>query len=208
MAKSTIEGRNVLVLGVESAPGRTCAQQLSRARCRVWLAAQNEARLDTLADQLTQKGGDVTEVVLPADSEKWQDVLRTTRDMAGHVHLVVNALALVHDGDAEAAAALARKADQVCFELLGGRGPLRMLTLWPVANGTCDPVHPEAWHGIIELDNFQRTDPTEAQPAPMDPKVLKAGAIGDAVVFLLQLPPSARPARLRLDAVPSSEKKK
>ena len=212
MARTILEGRTVLVLGIECAPGRAAAQQLSRAGCKVLIAARDEQRADDLALQLQKKGGDITVVVLPDSIDDAADVIRRARDASGHIHMVVNTWALCYQDDADAFRhrAEARKLDTDCDQLLSGRGPLKMITVWPVDELLPPPARHDAWHGFVVVGALQRldTEMADALDSAVGTMHVRAGSLADAIVCLLLLPPSARPSTVRLDAVPSTEKKK
>lgn len=212
MARTILEGRTVLVIGTECAPGRAAAQQLSRAGCKVLIASRDEEHADDLAMNLQKKGGDLTVVVLPEDFDETADVLRRARDASGHIHMVVNAWAFCYDEDrnADRARAEASRLDTVCDELLAGRGPLKMLTMWPDGTALPAPVRHDAWHGFVTVGPVQRLDTEMADEldARAGHMVVRAGALADSIVCLMLLPPSARPGVVRIDAVPSTEKKK
>ncbi|MEQ8821218.1 MAG: SDR family NAD(P)-dependent oxidoreductase [Sumerlaeia bacterium] len=213
MARTILENRIALILGIDSAPGRACAQQLSRLGCRVLLASRASEKVQTLTDQLQRKGGNPSEVHLSRDTAQWQPLFRSARDNQGHIHVVVNALALCYDEDGlgeTAARALeeAKAADIMAAELLDGHGPLKMISLCPEGAIESYPTIEGVWHGIVELGPYQRLDSQSAKDLDATGiEHLKAGGIGDAVTMLLHLPPTTCPARLRLEAVASSEKK-
>lgn len=212
LARTILEGRTVLVIGTECAPGRAAAQQLSRAGCKVLIASRNEEHADELALNLQKKGGDLTVVVLPDSIDDAADVIRRARDASGHLHMVVNAWAMCYQDDADAGRyrAEARKLDNDCDQLLSGRGPLKMLTLWSAAEALPEPVRHDAWHGYVVVGPVQRLDTEMVDQIDAASGVMhvRAGALADSIVCLMLLPPSARPATLRIDAVPSTEKKK
>ncbi len=211
MAKTIIEGRNVLVVGIDNALGRACAQQLSRAKCRVILAARDEEKLETLSTQLIKKGGDPVILVLPEDNADWSDLVRKARDLVGHVHLVVNTAGFCYENDADRAAAEqdAAALDRACAEHLFEHGPLKLLTFLHEDSPIPAPIAPDAWHGYVVLGPHQRLDTQAINELDATGTFhLRAGAAADAVVCLLQLPPSARPATIRLEGIPSAEKKK
>lgn len=215
MALTTLKKKTVLVLGVDCAPGRSAAQQLSRAGCRVICASADAHRAEALVEQLLKKGGDPTLLALPPKSQDREDLFRMARDRMGHIHLVVNALALCtwdgENGSMEKACELAREADAELSALLHDHGPTRMLTLWPEEAGPQPPPppRPDAWHAHAILGPRQRLDTEDV--AELDragfKMHLRAGAVGDAIVFLLQFPPTVRPTTLRLDCIPSIEKR-
>ena len=210
MAKTVLQDRAALVLGVETAIGRACAQQLSRAGCRVVLAGYDPSRLDMQLEQLEKKGGKPSALLLSRQEEKWPDQIRLTRDQLGHIHLVVNAMPFLYDGKESAAAAaeIGVALDGTCANLLFDHGPTKMVTLWPAEMPVPAPVGAALWHSHVVLGPRQRLD-NEHIPDLDEEGVmhLRAGAVADTVVFLLQMPPSARPSVLRLDAIPSAEKK-
>jgi len=211
MARTVLEDRSAIVLGVDSAPGRATAQQLSRANARVLLASRDEAKLDTQGEHLERKGGRPVLVVLPKERARFAEVLEKARGTQ-HLHMVVNALALCHDGTAAGQAAAlddARAADAACHDLLAGRGPLKMLTLWPADAEVPPPVAADAWHGYVVLGPHQRLDTERVDELDAKGALhLRAGGVADTVVAMFQIPPSVRPSRIHLECVPSAEKKK
>lgn len=210
MARTILQDRVALVLGVETALGRACAQQFSRAGCRIVMASQDPVRLDTLIEQLLKKGGNPTALLLSASEEHWPGQIRTARDQLGHIHVVVNAMAFAYASDEQAAARAeqAQRLDRVCADLLVGHGPAKLLTLWPRELPVPAPITDAAWHSHVVLGPRQRLDSEEVPVLDAGGTMhLRAGAVADAVVFLAQLPPSARPTAVHLDAIPSAEKK-
>ncbi len=211
MARTILEERVALILGVENAIGRSAALQLSRAGCRVILASADEARIDHIAQPLKKKGGKPVGLVLPPNMESAERLMVSARDGAGHIHMVFNALAVGYESDDERAA-LAEQAiayDNILANLLNGRGPLKMLTAWSDEATVPAPPIATVWHGVLLIPDCQRLDTQMADQidAEAGRMHVRAGAAGDAVVFLFQMPPSACPRLVRLEAVPSSEKK-
>lgn len=210
MARTILEDRVALILGVENAVGRSVALQLSRAGVRVILASHDEARIDHIAQPLKKKGGKAVGLVLPKDDSLIERTIIAARDTAGHIHMVFNALALgfqdYDDSPKFAQQAIAYNA--AVTPLLAGRGPLKMLTAWIDSSDLPPNPDPTAWHGVMLMPDCQRLDTQMADQ--LDKEVgrmhIRAGAAGDAAVFLFQLPPSACPRLIHLQAVPSSEK--
>jgi NAD(P)-dependent dehydrogenase (short-subunit alcohol dehydrogenase family) len=212
MARTILDGKIALILGVETAPGRACAQQLSRAGCKVLLSGLDSRKADELGSQLARKGGYPHDAVLPRTRDAWKEFLIAARSQMGHIHLVVNAMALAYDGRVEGAAAEAHDVadllDSLCLNVIAGRGPFRMATLWPAGTPLAAHNHPH-WHCHVTLGPFQRLDEEaiDALDAGGVPH-LRAGGVGDSMVALFQVPPSVRPATIHLESIPSSEKKK
>lgn len=211
MARTVLEDRSAIVLGIDTAPGRAAAQQLSRANVRVLLASRDEAKLDAQGSHLERKGGRAVLVVLPPDRARFAEVIEKARGTQ-HLHMVVNALALAHDGtDASRAGAEqdALEADRICHSLLAGRGPLKMVTLWAADREVPPPVAADAWHSYLVLGPHQRLDTERIDELDATGNLhLRAGGVADTIVALYQVPPSVRPTRIHLDCVPSAEKKK
>ncbi len=211
MARTILEERVALILGVENAVGRSAAQQLSRAGCRVILASHDEDRIDHIAEPLKKKGGKPVGLVLPYGRAASGQLLVSARDGAGHIHLVVNALAVGYQSEDQRAELeqQATATDALLASLLHGRGPLKMVTAWTNPATVPAPANPTVWHSILLMPDCQRLDTQMADQidAEAGRMHVRAGAAGDAVVFLLQMPPSACPRLVRLEAVPSSEKK-
>ncbi len=207
MARTVLTNRIALVLGIECAPGRAAAQQLSRAGCRVLLASRDENKLQQLGQQLQQKGGEPHLVVLPEEPVHLEEVLRKARELVSHIHLVVNALAFCGNADAVAQGDAKRLDVAVAADLIG-RGPVRMVTLWPDSEAPPSPVQPEAWHGFLLLGSLQRLDTERVDELDATGTLhLRAGAIADTIVAVFQIPPSVRPLALKLECIPSIEKK-
>jgi hypothetical protein len=210
MARTVLQGRNALVLGMDTALGRTCAQQLSRSGCRVVLAGRNVKRLEELAEQLARKGGEPSIQPISSKPNDLYEAIRESRERLGHFHYVLNALAFDYETSEQRsrAEALALRADQEIAAQVLEHGPTKMLTLWPADRDTPPPVRPLAWHGHLILGPVQRLDAeTPAQLDASGTLHLRAGSIGDSVAFLFQLPPSARPGRIHLEAIPSADRK-
>lgn len=200
MARTILKDKTALVLGVDNAPGRACAQQLSREGVRVILAGTDEKKVHLLGEQLAAKQGKVLMLDLSRDAAQWPGQLLEARRQVQHIHLVVNALALgsAENGDPVEEERMRCEALEAEAHLLGDlapRGPVKAVMLWP-AGAPPAPVAGEHWRALLRLERFQRTD-GEA----LEGLFLRAGSIGDAVVTLLAMPPSAAPAEVRLRAV-------
>lgn len=210
MARSVLQDRNVLVLGIDSSLGRAAAQQLSRAGCRVVLASHDPSKLDLLIDQLVKKGGDPTALILSHEPRNWPDQIRMARERLGHLHIVVNAIAFTY-ATAEEQDACAEKSvqfDQVCNDVLVKHGPTKLITLWPNERPTPNPVSEAVWHCHVVLGPRQRLDAEHIPDLDASGTLhLRAGAVADSIVSIAQIPPSARPLRVELQAIPSAEKK-
>jgi hypothetical protein len=199
-----------LILGIDTALGRAAAQQLSRAGCRVVLAGRDDMRLDSIADQIAKKGGEPAIQSLSEVPSDWYDSILDARDTVGHLHFVLNAMAFDHEeGEAiEDSCKRAQQADGYAAELLFEHGPTKVLTLWPEEIAVPPPIRPDVWHGYVVLGPRQRMD-TPA-PAELDKSGLyhlRASGVADSVVFLFQLPPSARPGRVYLTGIQVADRK-
>lgn len=210
MARTVLENKNILILGVSTAPGRGAALQLSREGARVTLCDSDTDQTEKLAQLLHKKKAEAVQAHLPEDSADWEELLIKARDFSGHYHMVVNAHALTyaHGYTQEQAEADSLLLNNLLITLLKDRGPLKMLTLWD-ATRPLDADYGDQWHSWLLLEPFQRLE--EEQVKELDEITgtphLRAGAIADSVVMILQLPPSACPEEVHLKYVPSSEKK-
>lgn len=210
MAKQSLKGKNILVMGVETAPGRGAALQLSREGARVIIGSKNFDRLDEIAETLQRKKIEVVRAEFPEDSAVWKELMIKVRDFCGHIHMVVNAQALSYDGDnKQAAQKEANLLNEIAAETLEEHGPLKILTLWEKTEGSPGDLNQEIWHAVINLGPYQRLDSQDVKDLDSTGVThLRAGAISDAVLSTLTFPPSALPKNIDLIFVPSSEKKK
>lgn len=210
MAKTVLANKNVLVLGVSSAPGRGAVLQLCREGAKVTLCDSDTDHTEKLAQLLQKKKAEAIQAHLPKDKGDWRELLIKARDFNGHFHMVVNAHALTYGKGypREEAEKDAHKFNTLLIELLKDRGPLKMISLWD-ASRPLDADYGDVWHSWLLLDPFQRLE--EEQVKDLDElngvSHLRAGAVADSIVMILQLPPSACPEEVHLKYVPSSEKK-
>lgn len=197
MARTILKDKVALVAGVDNPLGRACAQQLSREGCRVILAGSDEARVLALGEQLLRKKGDSAELVLPPSRAVWPELVVEARKLHSHIHLFVNALAFSGLQD-EGARSAAEVMDRAVEEHVAPRGPLRALTLWP-AEEPAPPASRAPWSGVVKIG--PRATAEGATDPAAGPAVLRPGAIGDSVLCLLLIPPSACPAEVHLRPV-------
>jgi hypothetical protein len=210
MARTVLAGKHVLILGVSTAPGRGAALQLSREGARVTVCDVDDDATERLAAFLHKKKAEAIQAHLPEESEDWRELLQKARDFSGHYHVVINTHALTYS-DAypqEQAEADALQLNDHLIELLSGRGPLKMVTLWEANRPLDCPDYGTLWHSWLLLEPYQRyeselVDQLDARKGVMH---LRAGAIADAIVQVVQFPPSACPEEIHLKYVPSTEK--
>jgi NAD(P)-dependent dehydrogenase (short-subunit alcohol dehydrogenase family) len=200
MARTILKDKTALVLGVENAPGRACAQQLAREGVRVILAGTDEKKVHVLGEQLTAKQGKVLMLDLARDVAQWPAQLVEARRQVQHIHLVVNALALgaAENGDPvqeDRMRSEAMGAEAHLLADLAPRGPVKAVMLWP-SEAAAPPLATEHWRCLVRLEKFQRAD-----GETLEGLHLRAAAIGDAVVTMLSMPPSAAPVEVLLRAV-------
>lgn len=211
MARTVLKNKNILVLGVDCAPGRGAALQLSREGAKVSLCSQNEERTDQIAQTLKAKKIETVQVHLPEDKADWEKLLLKARDFIGHYHAVVNAYALTYlnEDHKKERCAEAVELNSILAKLLYSKGPLKILTLWEIDQDLPpDPID-GVWHSILALKSYQRLDNQQVdQLDASGTPHLRAGAISDSVVQVLEFPPSACPKMIELEYVTSSEKDK
>ncbi|MGF1572242.1 MAG: hypothetical protein ACFCU1_04150 [Sumerlaeia bacterium] len=210
MARTILANKNILVLGSSSAPGRGAVLQLCREGAKVTLCDSDTTSTEKLSQLLHKKKAESIQAHLPVDKADWEELLVKARDFSGHYHMVVNAHALTYGAgySQDEAEADALKLNEMLIRLLKDRGPLKMISLWD-AERPLDADYGDQWHAWLLLEAFQRLE--EEQVKELDDQKgvphLRAGAIADSVVMILQLPPSACPEEVHLKYVPSSEKK-
>ncbi len=84
-------GRVVLITGASSGMGAATAVRLAREGARVVLAARRQDRLDEVAGQVRQAGGEaLTCVTDVAELEQVQNLVRRTMDAFGRIDVVFN----------------------------------------------------------------------------------------------------------------------
>jgi len=210
MAKQNLRGKNILVMGVETAPGRGAALQLSREGARVIIGSKDYDRLDEIADMLQRKKIEVVRAEFPEDKSDWNELMIKVRDFCGHIHMVVNAQALSYkDNSKQMAQDEANYLNEIAVDSLLNHGPLKILTLWENSENVPKDLNQKVWHAVISLGPYQRLDSQDVKELDSSGvSHLRAGAISDAVLSTLTFPPSALPKNIDLVFVPSSEKKK
>ena len=95
MAEDVLKGRIALVTGASSGIGAAVAESLSRAGAKVAITARRQARLDALAQAVSNQGGEV--LSLPADmrdSTQIREVFESIRQRWGGVDILVNSAGL------------------------------------------------------------------------------------------------------------------
>mgnify|MGYP005864758251 CR=1 FL=1 len=186
MARTILKDKTALVAGADNPAGRAAALQFARIGMRILLVGDDAKALEKLADLIVKKDGEAAELPLERNGEELAAELRAARDAIGHIHVAVNCYAL---GDAEGSLEWALAFQGILESLLAERSFTRHLLALP--HGVAVPEVPEgAWRCVVEAG---------APVAAEGSDGLRAGALADAMVFLAQIPPSARPTRVLLD---------
>lgn len=187
MARTILKDKSVLVLGADSAIGRAIALQFARSQSRVIAAGEDEAAVTQVCDLIVRKGGQAVELPIEGENEMVAAVLRTARDVVGHIHFVINPLAIV-EGTAKALAY-----HRALAPMLNERSFTRYAVLWP--EGAEWPRDPSEWLTLVRAGSIGSSGEDEGT-------TLKPGAVADCLVSLLQCPPSACPVEVALKAIP------
>ncbi|MDX2176857.1 MAG: hypothetical protein SF028_10340 [Candidatus Sumerlaeia bacterium] len=186
MARTILKDKTALVAGADNPAGRAAALQFARAGMRILLVGDDEQAVVRLADAIIKKDGEAAELPLARNEAELAAELRAARDAIGHVHVAVNCYAFsAGEGSPEWALAFQR----VLEPLLAERSFTRHLLVMP--HGADAPDTPEGvWRCVVQPGAPVAAEGSEG---------LRAGALADALVFLAQIPPSARPTRVLLD---------
>jgi hypothetical protein len=192
LARTILKSKIALIVGAEHPVGRAAALQLSRAGARPLLTGYDADALTRIADLILQKKGDAAELPLPLQPEATlATALRQARDSVGHFHFVVNALPLGGPGfDREEGRRRASVIQRHLDELSGERGFTRTLVLMHLGDPAPFEAREDRWTGIVSLADLAED---KAQVHGLRP-----GAAADAIVSLLQCPPSACPTAVTL----------
>ena len=92
-----LTGRSAIVTGASPGIGRAAAKTFADAGARVGLGARSTAKLETVADEIEDDGGEV--LVLPTDvrdHEQIESMITTARDAFGGLDLIVNNAGVGH----------------------------------------------------------------------------------------------------------------
>lgn len=186
MARTILAGKTILVAGADTTLGRAIALQLSRAGCRLGLFGIDEGALSKLADLIAKKDGDAGEIPGSPDGSDWPEMLRVGCETAGHFHAIVNVTAFLADHQ------VARTFRSHSREMMKERGFTRYLHILP-ADAPAFDTDPKAWESVVRIG--------ELLPEGAEEKGgMRPGSVGDAVTYLLQLPPGACPRTVLLES--------
>lgn len=92
-----LEGRSALVTGASTGIGRATAKTLAAAGAQVGLAARTTAKLESVADEIQDSGGEA--LVLPTDvrdREQVESMITTARDAFDGLEIMVNNAGVGH----------------------------------------------------------------------------------------------------------------
>ncbi|ABF39270.1 3-oxoacyl-[acyl-carrier-protein] reductase [Candidatus Koribacter versatilis Ellin345] len=95
---SGVQGRVALITGASQGIGRACALALGEAGATVALAARNREKLDEVAAQITNAGGQAS--VFPLDVTDEEQIKATVKEVLakhGHVDILVNNAGVTKD---------------------------------------------------------------------------------------------------------------
>lgn len=91
MPEPPVQERVAIVTGASSGIGEACARSLAERGFRVALAARRGERLEALAKEISQGGGDALAITVDlADAHGTSDLVRRTLDRWGRVDVLVN----------------------------------------------------------------------------------------------------------------------
>ncbi|MCC5877892.1 MAG: hypothetical protein JJU11_16865 [Candidatus Sumerlaeia bacterium] len=199
MTRTTLKNKTALVLGADTIVGRAISLQLSREGARTILAGYAHDKLEVLSELIIAKGGSPTIIDHSQGDEVAVDAIRGARDANGHVHIIVNAMAAI-ESPIDDPGQGARRAMELAVSLaptLKGRGQLRQITIWPFFAGMPDDRLDIAdWHSLVRMKEVQIHPEGSTVP---EPEAVKAAAVADVVVALLQCPPGACPTEVTLN---------
>lgn len=199
MSRTTLKNKTALVLGADTIVGRAISLQLSREGARTILAGHAHDKLEVLSELIIAKGGSPTAIDLSQGEEISTDSIRDARDANGHVHIIVNAMAAVESPpeDPGQGPRRAMEFSVALAPILKGRGQLRQITIWPFMAGMPDDrLDIASWHSLVRMKEVQ-IHPEGS--TVMEPDAVKAAAVADVVVALLQCPPGACPTEVTLN---------
>jgi NAD(P)-dependent dehydrogenase (short-subunit alcohol dehydrogenase family) len=202
MSKSPLRNKVALILGADSLVGRAASLQLSREGARVLIVAGNAQRLALLTDLLLAKGGAPTAIPLTPDMADLREALR---EGTNHVHYLLNCLTGLEPAadDPTGAARESIAHGAAVHRILAAQKTLREVLLWPddcLAEPPAPP--PGRWRCLVSMAKLQR----HPEGAPTDEAdALRAAAVADAIIQLLQCPPAAFPQTVRLAATPRGD---
>ncbi len=116
---NTISGRVALVTGASSGFGEAVALGLAKAGAKVALAARREDRLQALAKQITDAGGEALVIVADfTDEHQAQRAVRETEAAFGRLDILINNAGVMYL-EPVASADLARWRSMIELNLLG-----------------------------------------------------------------------------------------
>ncbi len=87
----SLAGKVSIVTGASQGIGRAIAMHLARSGSRVVLASRNEAKLNTVKEEIIQEKGEVR--VVPTDLTRDQDMerlVKETQEVWGSIHILIN----------------------------------------------------------------------------------------------------------------------
>lgn len=200
MSRTPLKNKTVLILGADTQVGRAVSLQLSREGARTILTGFDHEKLDLLCELLVAKGGSPTVIDLSLEKDGVVDVIREARDTNGHIHVIINSLAAI-DPPADDPGYGARRAMEmaaILAPILKGRGQLRQITIWPFSAGMpTDELNIASWHSLMRMDEVQ-VHPEGSDTSERN--AIKAAAVADSIVCLLQCPPGACPTEVTFHA--------
>jgi 3-oxoacyl-[acyl-carrier protein] reductase len=93
-----VEGRVALVTGASQGIGRACALELAKSGAKVALCARNQEKLEQLAAEIKNSGGDATAFKLDvANEDEIKAVVKAVVAQYGKVEILVNNAGITRD---------------------------------------------------------------------------------------------------------------
>lgn len=94
-----MSSRTAFVTGASRGIGKACALALARQGCRVALAARDAVKLEEVAGEIRQAGGEAYAVTLDINSpESIKEAFSKTAKEFGPIHILVNNAGITKDG--------------------------------------------------------------------------------------------------------------
>ncbi|MBD3924275.1 glucose 1-dehydrogenase [Nocardioides cavernae] len=145
----SVDGRVAVVTGASSGIGARYAAVLADAGARVVVAARRQDRLESLAVELSQRGGDV--IAMPCDVSEPQEVERLLSDVVKHhgrIDVMINnaGVAPPDEGDLETVAGFQ---DVVAVNLIGVYAGARAAAVQMLKQGRGAIINMSSISGLV-----------------------------------------------------------
>lgn len=196
MARTVLKNKSVLIAGAETPAGRAAALQFSREGALVILGAASLKRVTPLEESILNKGGAAIAALIRHGERLIPDLLEARALAGNHFHYIVNVLAAAPQDPAEPEIHRERavKMNEALLEIIRGKGAVRAATLWPEEIPPPGDQFPGGWHCLARFGEIQR-----ASDDPESDDQLRAAAVGDSLLYLMNCPPGACPTEVRLE---------